>query len=258
MEILKPDTKRLEETTLPSQRITITQYNGKDKIFVAAPLPDGFGMTVGSEYATPFDTGTANDMLSKALYLSDVAQKVGVRMKKFYSNPTPTEISFDMEFNSYYNAYGEVVVPAVLLMQMSLGRKLDWEGLKGKIKEILEKIKSGYKAAAKAVAAGTGFNADLSDLSPPSVPSNEYTQAAESGASKAMEMFGFIRAPELTTIKFGDVYTLRTAYITHVGVKFSNVLDVQGIPTSCVCSVTATLEQYPIAEDVAEMFGAKV
>jgi hypothetical protein len=254
MQVMKPDMRRLEETTLKSQRITVSQYIGQNKIEVAAPLPDNFGLTVGSEFATPFDTGTANSLLSKALYLSDVAQKIGMRMKKFYSAPTPTEISFDMEFTSYYNAYGEVVVPAVLLMQLSLGRRLDLATLEGKIHKVLDKIKAGYQSAARVVDAKTGVDFNLNKEMPP-MPNNEYTQAASTGASKAMDLFGFVSAPETSVIRFGDVFTLDAAYITHVGVKLSNVLDTAGMPISCVCSVTATLEQYPVAEDILDMFG---
>jgi hypothetical protein len=256
MQVMKPDMRRLEETTLKSQRITVSQYVGQNKIEVAAPLPDNFGLTVGSEFATPFDTSTANSLLSKALYLSDVAQKVGMRMKKYYSAPTPTEISFDMEFTSYYNAYGEVVVPAVLLMQLSLGRRLDLATLEGKIRKILDKIKAGYQTAARSIDKSTNGAVDFNlkdDL--PELPNNEYTQAASTGASKAMDLFGFVSAPETSVIRFGDVFTLETAYITHVGVKFSNILDTAGMPTSCVCAITATLEQYPVAEDILDMFG---
>jgi hypothetical protein len=177
-------------------------------------------------------------------------------MKKFYSAPTPTEISFDMEFTSYYNAYGEVVVPAVLLMQLSLGRRLDLATLESKIRKILGQIKAGYQTAAKSIDAATGINIDFKDITVPPAPNNEYTQAASTGASKSMDLFGFVSAPETSVIRFGDVFTLETAYITHVGVKFSNILDITGMPTSCVCSVTATLEQYPVAEDILDMFGS--
>jgi hypothetical protein len=45
---------------------------------------------------------------------------------------------------------------------------------------------------------------------------------------------------------------------TSVGAKFSNVLDVNGYPTSCVCSVTVTPRQAPVMDDLVKYFNVDI
>lgn len=216
---------------------------------VTAPLPDGFGMTVGSEFGTPFDTGGVNDTLAKLFAVGGISQKAGIRMKKMYMNPEPTEISFDMEFYAWYDAKSEVVVPAVTLMAMALGRTLTYEELNEKIRGFYIKMASMANSALNA----TDVNFSVSDT-PPEVSQTETTEKIEDGASKLLELIGLVQGPPTCEIRFGDVITLPRCYITSVGSRFSNVLDKDGAPMSCVCSVTATLEEAPVADDMYEYF----
>lgn len=233
----------LEETTLPEQRITITQRFSEQSWKVHAPLPDNFGLTVGSEFATPFDTGNVNSTLSKALTIANISQKASIRMMKMYSNPTPTEISFDMEFVSFYDAYAEVVYPTVVLMGMSLGRSLDWPGLKADIEALLRKANEGISKAGEAIGAG-----DVLKNAKASVPTSD------KNISKTADLFNIIQGPPTVEVRFGKVMRLGECFITSVGAKFSNVLDVNGYPTSCVCSVTVTPRQAPIMDDLYKYF----
>lgn len=236
----------LEETTLPEQRITITQRFSEQSWKVQAPLPDNFGLTVGSEFATPFDTGNVNSILSKALTIANISQKASIRMKKMYSNPTPTEISFDMEFNSFYDAYAEVVYPTVVLMGMSLGRSLDWPGLKVDIEALLRKANEGISKAGETIGAG-----DILKNTKATVPTSETT---DKNISKTADLFNIIQGPPTVEVRFGKVLRLGECFITSVGAKFSNVLDVNGYPTSCVCSVTVTPRQAPVMDDLYKYF----
>lgn len=249
MATFKQNSVFLEKKTTPAQRITITQYNQADKIIVMAPLDDNFGMTVGSEYSTPFDTGSTNSLLSKALFISGIAQKAAIRMKKYYSNPVPTEISFDMNFTSYYNAYQEVIIPAILLQTMSLGRTLKWDSLKHKLQDMINAVPEAVDNASNTVngifpSVNINF---LKDIQPPKVTTSTPIDPA---ASKAVELFGLIESPPTTTIRFGNTFTLDNTYITHVGVKYSNILDTNGYPTSATVSITASPEEFPIQEDI--------
>jgi hypothetical protein len=239
------------DNSLEEQRIIITQRYRGEAMRVQAPLPDGFGLTVGSEFATPFDTGNVNSTLSKALTIANISQKASIRMKKMYANPTPTEISFDMEFNSYYNAMEEVVLPTVRLMGMSLGRSLDWPGLKHDIEKLLKKAEEGINMASEAVGAG----APLKNAAE-SVPNTN--EKVDENISKVADLFNIIQGPPTVEVKFGKVMRLGECYITSVGAKFSNVLDVNGYPTSCVCSVTVTPRQAPVMDDLVKYFNVDI
>lgn len=264
MAILTHNTKFLDSKTIPEQQVIIEQTNAAvDTMIVKAPLPDGFGTTVGSEYSTPFDTGGANDVMRKALFIKEVSQKPGFRMKKYYANPVPTEISFEMEFFSYYDAYTEVVVPAFLLQAMSVGRTLQWDELKQSIEKF---IKGGVKLAGKAVDAGKeaskNFGADF-DMEAPVIPAFDDSKASvtsgnsatvDAAGNKILDAFGLVVAPPITRIKFGKTLVLDNCFITHVGIKFSNVLDFNGYPTSCTASITATPQEYPVYDDIHSWF----
>jgi hypothetical protein len=259
---INQNTKYLETKTTKQQRVTIKQRKPDGKsISVTAPLPDGFGMTVGSEYSTPFDTANINNMLSKGLYLAGIGQKAGLLMNKFYSNPVPTEVSFEMEFFSYYNAFEEVVIPSVLLMNMSLGRNKKWEGLKQDIKSWIETAKEAYQQGVSFAesALPTGPNGEKKNLDIFKNARADVTTPAvvDKSGERIMELFGIIDAPETVTISFGDVYRLTNCYITHVGTKYSNILDIAGYPTHCTCSVTATLERAPVADDISSFYNFK-
>ena len=91
-------------------KMTIKSQLDRDLI-VQAPLPDDFGFTVGNVYSTPFDTGGLSETMQKALALTSKATdtsafsgKLGITMDKVFTNPEPTEISFDLEFTAFYDA----------------------------------------------------------------------------------------------------------------------------------------------------------
>lgn len=233
------------ENSNESQRIIITQDDGYT---VEAPLPDGFGFTAGSEFSTPFDTGSMNATLSKVLVLSNISQKAGIRMKKMFANPVPTEISFDMEFNSYYDAKNEVIRPAMYLMNMAVGRNEEWDGLKDDMESLLATIGGAITTGAEY--AGVDFLKNTK-----AEAKIKTTTDQDKVLSKGMDLIGIIRGPNAVTIKFGKTLNLEDCFITSVGVKFSNVLDIYGLPTSCVCSVTATPQQSPIMDDINGYFG---
>lgn len=252
----------IKETLPPAQRIIISQaiggVNEQDdaneqgvilgEIGVTAPLPDGFGMTVGSSFDTPFDTGNVNDNLSKLFAIGGISRKAGIRMEKMFVAPEPTEISFEMEFYAWYDAGEEVMKPAATLMCMAVGRELTFDELKHNMENMYKKVAGMAYSAADTLG--------LSD--PPPIPEEgeiEVSERVEAGASKLMELIQIIQGPPTCRISFGNVMTLEEAYITSVATKFSNVLDTRGFPMSCTCSVTATLKQAPVMGDLADIFG---
>ena len=72
--------------------------------------------------------------------------------------------------------------------------------------------------------------------------------------TKLLDAFGLVVAPPITRIKFGKTLVLDNCFITHVGIKFSNVLDLNGYPTSCTASITATPQEYPVYDDIYSGF----
>lgn len=245
----------LEERTTPAQRITIRSRahpssaksgmaeNGQ--ITVIAPLPDNFGMTVGSEYSSPFEGGGATGAVSKLLSMANVGQKLAISMDRKYNNPERSEISFEMEFAAYYDAKTEVLIPVMKLLYMTLGRNLDWASGENMIKTVIQKINDASSAVA-----GAGLDFAEVDLEPPPPP----PESVESGTNKMFELLSIIQGPPTCTIRFGDTMVLSKCFLSSSGVQFSNILDPDGIPMSAKVSVTALLQKAPVAEDISGIF----
>lgn len=215
------------------EKFKITIDNGS--VSVSAPLHDDFGFTVGSEYTTPFDTGTVSGVLQKVMAVGKVSSPVGLRMRKMYANPEPVELSFRMSFDAFYDAHDEVATPVITLVTMGLGRELTKEGINGKIAEIKR-------------AAGTITNVDIS---------KSITLDPDEGttlSSKVMGLIKMVNAPDVCSIRFGEFMTIDKAFITSTAVSFSNIMDPNGIPMRADVNVTCTLEIAPIAEDVLAFF----
>lgn len=222
----------------------ITELDSKFKIAiensvqrVEAPLHNDFGFTVGSEYTTPFDVGTMSGIMQKTMAVAGMSKPVGLRMRKMYANPEPTELSFKMTFDAYYDAHVEVVVPVVTLVTMGLGREM-------RDTDIADKLE---------VLSGVIGNVTGKTIETPTITSDT-PEGGKSVSSKVMGLIKMINAPQVCTLHFGDFLTFDNVYITSTAVTFSNNLDQNGVPMSAEVNVTCTLQIAPIADDILRYF----
>jgi len=208
---------------------------------VFAPLPDEFGMTVGSEFSAPFDANFLSGTMAKGIAgiavakgtnkdSSGLGSKLGIVTKKYYSNPEPSEISFDLQFEAYYDAKQEVINPVILLMAAGLGRSITTEKAKEVISNLIGDL--GLDSFAEMV-----------------MPASNVVPSDPNIASRVFEFLEFVAGPAISKIEFGKVLVLNNAYISSVAPQFSNILDERGYPMSASCSVTAVLEKDPIITD---------
>lgn len=240
----KSKQKYLIENSDPNALIKI--FN--EDFTVLAPLPDGFGMTYGSEYSAPFDMNTMSDAWRKAYALQGISTKVGIQMKKMYSNPEPTEFSFDMEFNAYYSPLDEVLFPVYYLSQMTLGSSLTFEDLSQGTQNFLKKVNDGIKKASSAV----GIEVEEGPLQ--GAIEYDVDDTVQAGVSGALRLINFIKSPKKVNVYFGNTMKWENMYITSVATSFSKRLDLNGIPMYAKCSVTVTPESYPVAETMNKVF----
>lgn len=218
---------------------------------IEAPLPAQFGLTVGSEFSSPFDAQSLSGVLQKfkipGALAGGISRKVGVVTTKFYSNPEPTEISFEVEFNAEYSARHEVVEPALALMNMSLGDAYTREEFVGAV----NKVRDGLSDLTGGLVSKSAEGSDESEKTT-STPSeaNWYEDA-----DNAMSLIGLIEGPETVKIRFGNVYELSPVWVSSVTTQFSNVVDAEGMPLSCTCNVTAVIQRDPVRTDMNNFFG---
>lgn len=223
-------------------KIIISGRDAGKRYKIQSPLPDSFGMTLGSEYSEPFDTGALSDKWAKAFAIGGIGQKAGLRMKKMFTNAEPTEISFDMEFVAYYDAADEVLLPIVQLCRLTLGHVLQGEDINKKFEDLVNKLTFASTANI------------LSDIESAGDTVSENEDVNKYG-SRVLEIASLIDSPPKVKLQFGNIMKWKNMYITSIAPQFSNVLDENGIPLSAKVSVTLTPEQYPVVDDMLDVFG---
>lgn len=208
------------------QRVTIKQYQeGQLLRRVTAGLPDGHGVSVGSTFTDPFnknvgDGSKIQDLAIRAATFLGVSRKPGAMATSiFYEGPEPTEISFELNFESFYSARDEVMIPVMNLMMMAVGREHGIEELKGRWPFYDQMMNS------------------INDVS-----------------ESLTDRIGIIKGPEICKVRMGKTTVFDRCYVSSVAPTFSNVLDNQFLPVAATCSITVKLERNPTQESVAAMF----
>lgn len=208
---------------------------------VEAPLPDGFGMSVGSSFTDPQNidlasiaggVGALNKIaapLASQVRRAGYSTKITSNTNIFYAGPEPTEISFEMNFNAYYSAREEVATPVALLMAMSVGRGRSFLSQNEEFPAILRQVLTTLRTE--------GVDVD------------------EDGVEEDAADFGFIKRPPYCYVAFGRALTFKECFISSVGVKFSNVLDNEFLPMSASCAVTIKLRRNPVQDEIGRYFG---
>lgn len=215
---------------------------------VEAPLPDNFGFTVGSEYTTPFDAGAMSGTMQKLYAVGQISNPVGLRMRKMYANPEPTEISFEMEFSAFYSAKEEVILPVITILTICLGRQATYEDIKNKLGTVSEYLSKGLELV--------GLDKGDVDAAENAKSDEKTGVISDENGSRIMSLIHLVEAPEIASIRFGNVLEIPNAFLTSTGVQFSNTLDKDGYPMSATVNVTATLQVAPIADDILGFFKA--
>lgn len=205
--------------------------NNTQGLEVLAPLPENFGVTVGSQFSAPFDAHFIGGGMAKGAALANVGTKLGVSTSRFYSSPEPSEISVDVQFEAYYDAGADVMAPVIKLMLMSLGRSITVDSALDVIEEIIAKADESTAAAARQF---------LDNMIP---------EGAEDSTNRIAGFLGFVEGPPMVTMQFGNALRLEKVYISSVAPQFSNILDSNGFPMSATCSITAVMQRDPILDE---------
>lgn len=225
-------------------RIKISDNDSQGGNFVLAPLPNDFGFTLANNYTTPFDVGSLGGGLAKANAIygkmsggHNYATAPGIGSDKVFTNPEPSEISFDLDFSAYYSTIDEVAVPVLELLRMTAVDAVDYDEGMDMLGQILGTLKGAI-----------GMSNEPVDL-------DSFTNnSTDKTGSKIMGILNFMKGPGKVNVHFGEVFTIIDAFVSSLSVQFSNKVDAQGIPLSAKCSVTLALEHVPTNKNVAQWF----
>lgn len=199
------------------QKVIILDKNYN--LYVEAPLPETFTIGQSSEITAPFAGYGSDGMLAKLLALGGVRNKIGIITRKMYMSTETPEVTLELDFEAYEDAYTDVYLPCANLMMMSSGE----HNKLFKASTLVEshiKIKEGTEM----LAAGL-VNADVRN-------------PLEGGEDVAL--INFIKSPGLMKIYIGDTICIDDAYISAVNIEFSGVLDSNFMPMGAKASVTIT------------------
>ena len=159
--------------------------------------------------------------------------------EKFYGGSEPSDISFDLQFNSFYSAFDEVVLPTLKLLMLAVGKE-------GELLDESHKQKIQNEINQRGI-----FNTGSED-----------NEEIEQKAKKWLSDFNlsFFISQDTSTIRFGDVFTLNEVYIQNVDFTFTNVMEEgangKAFPVQANVSVSAIFKKPPAQEKLGEFFGA--
>jgi len=218
-----PVNKRIEsDRTEKGQRIFIN-----DKTYgmhVTAPLPESFGIGVGSEIGSPFSGFASDGSAAKILALTTgTSNRIGIITKKLFMGADQPDIAIDLKFDAFYSGFDEVVLPCFKLMHMAVGTS------EKTVDTVLEKLRE-FASLEVAV-----------DQIHSSITGNKT-------ASSISDLIQYIRTPGLVSVRFGNTFKLSECFLSNVNINFSNVLDSEFFPMSATASVTIT-PQDPLVKD---------
>ena len=196
---------------------------------VRANMPETMTVGVGSEIGSPFAGYASEGTAAKVLALSTGASsKIGIVTKRLFMGVDQPDISLDLKFETFYSAYDEVVIPAVKLMLMATAEE---KNLEGSIRTILKNLEKAETIAGDVAASIT-----------------------KSERLDTDKLINYLKTPAVCKIKFGDIFTLRNAFLANVSVSFSNVLDSDFLPMEATVSITITPQDPFTKNEVITMF----
>jgi len=72
------------------------------------------------------------------------------------------------------------------------------------------------------------------------------------------KLINYLKTPAVIKVKFGDIFTVRNAFLSSVSVSFSNVLDSDFLPMEATVSVTITPQDPFTKNEVITMFANRI
>jgi len=196
---------------------------------VFANMPETMTVGVASDIGSPFAGYASEGTAAKVLALSTGASsKIGIVTKKLFMGVDQPDISLDIKFEAYYSALDEVLVPAIKLMLIGTAEE---KNLEDSIRNIIKLIEGGGEVVAELTAKITKTDRVDTD-----------------------KLINYLKTPATIKVKFGEIFTIRNAFLSSVSVSFSNVLDSDFLPMEATVSVTITPQDPFTKNEVVTMF----
>jgi len=200
---------------------------------VRANMPETMTVGVASDIGSPFAGYASEGTAAKVLALTTGASsKIGIVTKKLFMGVDQPDISVDIKFEAYYSALDEVVIPAIKLMMIGTAEEKSLEG--------------AVKDFAKLMEAGETAFADVS------------ARIVRAKRVDTDKLINYLKTPAVIKVKFGDIFTVRNAFLSSVSVSFSNVLDSDFLPMEATVSVTITPQDPFTKNEVITMFANRI
>lgn len=195
---------------------------------VNALMPETMTMGVGSDIGSPFAGYASEGTAAKVLALTTGASsKIGIVTKKLFMGVDQPDITLDLKFDSYYSAYDEVLVPVIKLLLIATAEE---KNLAKSVQKIIKTLEFGDEAVSELI----------SNISKRDIDSDK--------------LINYLKTPSTCKIIFGDIFTVRNAFLSNVSVSFSSILDSEFIPVEAMVSVTITPQDPFTKNEIVTMF----
>lgn len=207
--------------------------NGPKNGYVSAPLPDGWGIPVENELTQPFADFVPQGPIQTLMALASTtgaSLAQGYVVRKFFASTGIPDLTFDLSFVAYNDAFEEVISPVYWLYAWSAPKKTSSSAIDNTIAKF---------GTSLAQAGATGINS-LSSLlgSDFSVPTGTTVTAKE-----VNDIVNWLEGPPEVQVIVGNLYHVNGLIISNMEPKFSNNLDYNGLPMQCDVSITLSLRE---------------
>jgi len=200
---------------------------------VRANMPETMTIGVGSEIGSPFAGYASEGTAAKVLALTTGASsKIGIVTKRLFMGVDQPDISLDLKFEAYYSALEEVVIPCIKLMLIASPEEKD---LEQSVKTAIELLEGGGE-----------------------VYGNILANVKKSKTVDSDKLINYLKTPAVCKVKFGDIFTLRNAFLASASVSYSNILDSDFLPMEATVSVTITPQDPFTKNEIITMFKSRV
>lgn len=198
---------------------------------VAAPLPEKYGVGVGSEYTQPLAAFIPTGFIQTVMALRDQSFSSGFSVRKYYAGTAQPDIPFEMEFVAHSDAFNEVIVPVMALYAMSASCT---SSINKSVANFIAKYANIAIKAAEELSNSTGISKKV-------IGSNINVNPNTLSGQQVRNYLQWLQGPPTVMVSFGTTYTVGNCVISEMNPEFTDVLDYNGLPMQCTVSLNLVL-----------------
>lgn len=206
------------------------------RLEVKAPLPETVSIGVSNEINAPFGGYGSSGKVVQVLALANISNRVGLTTRKQFMGVEHPEITFEVEFEAYDDAFTDVIVPAYTLLLMASAATQSPVN-----DDIAQSVADFINTANRYVT----DNVEIA---------RTFLGKEEVSGSQISQLIRFVKGAPPCDVQFGRFLVLNDMFITNATANFSNTLDYRYLPMKATVSLTFTPQEPMFTQNLHKSF----